>query len=219
MLSSHSLPPIVRTSRLVLRRQSPEDAPLIKEVCRTLAFSYYASMVLNHRRVSATCGPAKRAILSWLALTCAVGAVYGPLAHGQSSPPVSGCYRFDRRYFAATDYSVGVSGATDLVLLDTTVVDQRGARVLRLFSFEVDSIVSRSRVWLRKPYWKPMGDSVFVSWHTGLHGPLLTLGVRGDSLVGRVVFASDAIAVDPVTRVPVPPRSEKAWAVRTPCPR
>ena len=35
MLPAHSLPPVVRTPRLVLRRQRPEDAPLIKEAIDT----------------------------------------------------------------------------------------------------------------------------------------------------------------------------------------
>lgn len=34
-MPAHSLPPVVRTPRLVLRRQRPEDAPLIKEAVDT----------------------------------------------------------------------------------------------------------------------------------------------------------------------------------------
>ena len=52
-------------------------------------------------------------------------------------------------------------------------------------------------------------DTVVVSWTNGMHGPVFLMGVRGDTLRGRVRFTTDIVGEEP------PP--EDAWAVRIAC--
>ena len=70
----------------------------------------------------------------------------------------------------------------------------------------------------RGHYWQTIpGDSLIISWFNGLHGPVLRMAVRGDSLVGTVVHRTDVITTDSVTGRVVRPPALPARAARIPC--
>jgi hypothetical protein len=139
-------------------------------------------------------------------------------ATAQDTTALSGCYRFDRAYFAWVGRAPGGSA----VVTDSTRVLRLSARasVRRLprggpllevqpIPFVADSFTTHR--WLDPSHWSfAAPDTVNVVWSNGLYGPVFRLAVAGDTLRGQVRFTTDVVGGEP------PP--ERAWAVRAACP-
>ena len=131
---------------------------------------------------------------------------------------VSGCYRFDRAYFnwvgRRPGYRTVVNDSTAIVrLFDSTafqhVLVSGRALDLEPIPFNSDSTTRRS--WLGPSHWTLAEGFADVVWRNGRYGPVFHLSVVGDSLRGSVRFTTDVAGAEP------PP--QRAWAVRTPCPK
>ena len=152
-----------------------------------------------------------------LSLLCVVQVVLPRRGLAQDTAAISGCYRFDRAYFA---WVGRLPGKPD-VITDSTRVLQLLARStrhelvegavldVRPIPFVVDSTTARR--WLRPSNWTIQRANVIgVAWRNGLYGPVFQLAVLGDTLRGRVWFTTDVVGAEP------PP--QPAWAVRVACP-
>ena len=131
------------------------------------------------------------------------------------------CYQFDRHYFSwvgrPPEGGAVFRDSTRLIRLtagprpiDRFLRGPSDARALVPPTMRVDSFATRS--WLRSSYWRHvMPDSLEVVWRNGLYGPVFRMGVKGDSLQGRVRFTTDVVGGER------PP--ERAGAVRAACPK
>jgi hypothetical protein len=141
-------------------------------------------------------------------------------AHAQErvyGPPI--CVRFDSAYFILSVYHSGAGTThrpTALVQLDTAPATTRPTRDYRLVPLAVDTTGFPPPTWTKPPYWRRMGNSIYVSWHTGLWGPVFQLTQRGDTLTGTVTHMTDAIG-HTSSGVPIPFPSHPVKAVVVGC--
>ena len=130
----------------------------------------------------------------------------------------SHCFQFDRQYFhwggrppGGGDYLIDSSAVVRLLPELHPYTDRAIDPPIRRLLVPSMEVVSRSRrPWEYFSYWQLRdADTVVVSWTNGMHGPVFLMGVRGDTLRGRVRFTTDIVGEEP------PP--EDAWAVRIAC--
>jgi len=125
----------------------------------------------------------------------------------------SHCLQFDRQYFRlgrrAPDGHWSYDSSAVVRLLPERNL-HRGPRSRRLLVPSMEVATRSQRAWEYFSYWQLQDmDTVLVAWTNGMYGPVFVMGVRGDTLRGRVQFTTDVYGAEEP--------EENAWAVRIPC--
>jgi hypothetical protein len=135
-------------------------------------------------------------------------------ATAQLDTLMSHCLQFDRQYFrwggrppGGGDWSYDSSAVVRLLPQRNLHL---GPRSRRLLVPSMGVATRLQRVWEYFSYWQLHdADTVIVAWTNGMYGPVFVMGVRGDTLRGRVRFTTDVYGAEEP--------QEDAWAVRIPC--
>lgn len=160
-------------------------------------------------------------LLARLSLSVVLSAsIAAPRSAGAQDPSaLAGCFQFDSRYFRWFVHDTVTRRMTefssDTLRLLSEAHRSRAGWVVEPVPAIKDSL-TRLR-YGRFSRWSFAGDSIQVTWTSGLHGFSFRLGGR-DTLTGTVLEVTDVVMLDSNGRRLPGPRPQPAGARRIVCP-